>query len=373
MKKLIILTSLFAISACTTGNENKHNFQQESFESNKLITSMVQKTDSAHTLDDVRFTSSDTDNYFTFNLDKHGKIREFMLVDKISGEDKVKYQRYADQNVFGNIGNFYKYDPKKGDLARILENKYTGSSINKDSIEEIKIALQNIILDLLKEGKITRAEAITAGNYIHKINHESRGMETEKQTKEIEILSFGKDKNLKYSDFGFLKKSTIRDSYRSEDITSFFGGYNSKNITKEKNKKNLVFNGKAVGFVKNKNYSSEPLMLSDDNAKFTFDINNQSETLSMKFDNWYNVEVKKDNSSPNSNSIKFLDGGKEIDDRYKFTSKVNEEQKDFNGKFDTSYYGDDNRPTEVVGNVSYEKSDIGDEKIFKASFGGKIN
>lgn len=373
MRNFVILTSLFAICACTTGNENKRNFQEESFESNKIITSMIQKTDSSHNLDDVQFKSNDTDNYFSFNLDKHGKIREL----KISGENEIKYQRYADQNIFGNIGNFYKYDPKKGDLARILKDKYEGSSINKNSIEEIKIALQNIILDLLKENKITRAEAITAGNYIHKINNESRGMEREKQTKEIEILSFGKDKNLKYSDFGFLKKSTIRDSYRSEDITSFSGGYNSKIITKEKIKKNLVFNGKAVGFVKNKNYSSEPLMLSDDNAKFTFDINNQSETLSMKFDNWYNVEVKKDNSSPNSNSIKFSDGGKEIDDRYKFTSKVNEEQKDFinksNGKFDTNYYGDNDRPSEIVGNISYEKSDVGDEKIFKASFGGKIN
>lgn len=379
MKKLIILTSLFAIYACTTGNENERNIQESltPFDSNGIITGMIQNTDTEHTLDDARFTYENENNYFTFNLDENGKINELRVVDKTTGKDIETYQRYSDQNKFISQDKlFYKYDPKKGDIPH-LKDKYTGSSVNEDSLEKLKTALKNEITKLKEDNKITPSEALHANKLIEELNDKSLGMKTEPYKEEVSISSFGKDINLKYSDFGFIKKSTIRRLHKFEEFNVFSGGYNSKNIDKSKITNNLIFKGKAVGLFQNKHSSGETdsLNLVDENATFTFNTDKQSETLNMSFKDWYDVEVKKDNSSENSNSIKFSDIGKTIKGKFKFTNKVNEEQKDFinksNGRFETNYYGDKNKPSEIVGNISYKEDSGNDTKVFKAAFGGK--
>ena len=376
MKSLIILTSLLAVYACTTGTENGYNFL-EPYESNKIITGMLQKTNTSHTLDDVRFKSNTGDNYFSFNLDEKGRIKELKIVDKTTGIEN--YQRYGDQNVFG-IKNktFYKYDPKNGDIVH-LKDKYKGSSINKNSLKELKDALKNEVAKLRDNNEITHAEAINTTKLIEELNDKSIGMQTEKQIKEIEIASLSEDNlNLKYSDFGVITETIKRGSENFISKEYYSGGYNSKNIEKQKIKTNFEFKGKAIGLIQNKHISgkTDHLDLSDNNATFTFNPDKQTETLNMSFSNWYDVEVKKDNT--NSNNIKFSQNGKNIDNKFKFNEeyKTNfikqDENKDLTGKFDTNYYGDNNKPIEIVGSVSYGEDSGSNTKIFNAGFGANV-
>ena len=102
---------------------------------------------------------------------------------------------------------------------------------------------------------------------------------------------------------------------------------------------------------------------------------NGRETLSAKFDNWYDVTVVNNfNYGNRIESVKF-DGGDNISDE-KFKLKHTGNVGTHGAYFESGYFGDDGKPSEAVALFQYQQNvnpadhDNGNVNLFMG-FGGK--
>lgn len=186
---------------------------------------------------------------------------------------------------------------------------------------------------------------------------------TQKEVHKSKLILLGKEHKLQYADFGYIENTPIVSGESEISREYLTGGYTIMEIEPNEMSGEMTFTGTAVATMWNDatgNYKN----LRDDNATLTF--NNGSESLEMKFKDWYNVKIKDD-------TIKFE--GDVTDSRFAFTT-ANDTTK---GKFDwgANYYGD-GKPEEATANFGYSEGEYIDDdnttlKGFTGSFGGKIN
>ena len=125
----------------------------------------------------------------------------------------------------------------------------------------------------------------------------------------------------------------------------------------------MNFKGHVVGTVQPKSGDGDGLPLGGD---ATLNFNNGIETLSLAFDNWYNVRIEKNGAQGN---IYFTNGDVITNDEYKFATgnelttenflngnyegKVVEDDVSHYGKIDINYYGNGGKPVEATGVLQY--------------------
>ena len=212
------------------------------------------------------------------------------------------------------------------------------------------------------------------------------------------------DMKLAYSDFGLLnmessEKFMTRDNAEAyKEISVFAGGYDAKKIDAAMLvNEEMTFKGKAIGgvnfdesdnWIDNQNVVSDTLLLTscdDENAELIF--SKGKETLSAKFDNWYDVEMTTEIGKDNG-TLKFTNGAKVqgtekvAAENFKFRGQDTYEVKDFKGNqmikafgpdhvvieqgTDISgtstgsahigYYGDGGIPSEATGYIMYSEN-----------------
>lgn len=199
----------------------------------------------------------------------------------------------------------------------------------------------------------------------------------------VSVDTYGRDFDLTYSDFGLLTGNITttttgpdgaENTVVQKQYEPFAGGYTNKEIAYNDIKNietEYVFNnGRAIGSVKARDGSDDLSLRGTANLRFHVDDTGPTETLNMKFSNWYNVTIVKDADNAD---IQFSANGAQIKDVYRFTSADANDGEfstsdflngDYNGtivtdnnapygKLDIKYYGDDNRPTEATGVMKY--------------------
>lgn len=386
MKKYNILTMCFLLIACASGGNNTINNTKHKVlttkQSNEIITGIEGKDSNSDeiSLESVRFTSSDSiienqNNYISFKLNKNGKIEELKAVDSDgteinSGMDSDilnSSKRIKDSNIFISTLSVFEFLPAESGIDLIKNESVTYAYTLEKLKEELKKKVEN--------KNPTEQEKKDAFDKIEALTSESLGIKKDKKHKlKIEQEMYGKYVGLKYSDFGFLNREfkEQKDNGDSEIIdnksglTLIAGGFQERNIDKAIIQEKVVFNGKAVGVIKNKNFADGNLNLVDGKTELTFDPSNSSEKLKISFSNWYDLEVNKD--SLNSKTIKFTNSkGNQIDSKFQLDENVPDNIE----KFETKYYGINGTVLESVGYLEYKKESAGTEKILKISFGAK--
>lgn len=202
----------------------------------------------------------------------------------------------------------------------------------------------------------------------------------------MSIETYGRSVGLKYSDFGaFVGKMHETDSNGNTEsgmqYEGFAGGYVNKEIKVANMTGKMDFSGRVIGTVQPKSEEGDNLRL-DGNA--TLNFNNGTETLSLAFDNWYDVKIEKNG---NQGDILFTNGDVITNDEYKFAAgnelktdnfingnyegKVVEDGVSHYGKIDINYYGNADKPTEATGVLQYvEHLQTGGGVRANMAFGG---
>lgn len=197
---------------------------------------------------------------------------------------------------------------------------------------------------------------------------------TNKESNEwhMDYISYAKDLNLKYADFGVLKTDLQELGYGIRYVP-FAGGYENKKVATERmidlaQANDITFTGIAQGDVTyNEGNKDIPLAggLKDENATLVFDQNGV-QTLTANFDNWYNVQAIK--SADGTNQFKIIGGTGGDDARFHMSSSstglIDEEFRpveDTPGAtevmaFKTGYYGDNDTPSEATALMQYQYS-----------------
>ncbi len=193
----------------------------------------------------------------------------------------------------------------------------------------------------------------------------------------VAIETYGRDIGLKYSDFGAFV-GVINGDATNE---GFAGGYTTKevkDISKISGEMNFV--GSVVGTVQPKSGDGDGLPL---DGVATLNFNNDTEILSLVFDNWYDVKIEK---TGDQGDIHFTNGDVITNDEYKFAAgnelktdnflngnyegKVVEDGVAHYGKIDINYYGNNDKPVEATGILQYvEKRPTGDGVRANMAFG----
>lgn len=199
---------------------------------------------------------------------------------------------------------------------------------------------------------------------------------------------FGKEQGMKFADFGYFENEFEEDGEHISQNIAIAGGYETNIVEPQKT---MTFKGRAVGGVKtehNYNGTKEDPLLLDTTAELQFNAEDKSETLTMNFDNWYNVTLQTNryNTAEQTTSITF-DGGDNIaSDEHKFqtvttdnkTFELHEANIGVNGMHgfaEATYYGK-GEPSEVTGIVAVrETTNAGTgnpvrETTFNVAFGG---
>jgi DNA polymerase elongation subunit (family B) len=202
----------------------------------------------------------------------------------------------------------------------------------------------------------------------------------------MSIETYGRSVGLKYSDFGaFVGKMHETDSNGNTEsgmqYEGFAGGYVNKEIKVANMTGKMDFSGRVIGTVQPKSEEGDNLRL-DGNA--TLNFNNGTETLSLAFDNWYDVKIEKNGTQ---GDIHFTNGDVITNDEYKFAAgnelktdnfingnyegKVVEDGVSHYGKIDINYYGNADKPTEATGVLQYvEHLQTGGGVRANMAFGG---
>ena len=363
-KTFIYLTSILALSACAGGGAN-NNIQsltpeqiKEIKESNEKITGMLYNNNDLK-LGTVKFEIFvPRQGYYSFKLDQDGKITGL----KSKYDDEKLYKRKGDSNRFVYSNPYFVFDKTKTDIELLKDIPYLESSSLEELRTKLKLEVKKMNIKPSKKRDIIKQ--IEESNFEKSVYTDSKIITTK---------MYGKEVGLKYSDFGIIKENSEKRyndgtviEYDNKDYYNVFTGYANKNINKENIKDTLTFKGKSVGVVENYNTVAS-LDLVDNNATLTFDSNNETETLNMSFNNWYDVKVSKYYDINDANFTFSNPNNNTIDENFKFDTT-----KDNINYLRTEYYGDDKtKPSEVVGDVFYREGDYyTDRKEFKASFGG---
>ena len=187
-----------------------------------------------------------------------------------------------------------------------------------------------------------------------------------------EYVSYAEQVGLKYSDFGVLKadlaSAGLAEFQDGEPffLTPFMGGYDIKNVNNEQmanlaQENNIVFTGIAKGQVSYHDWDiggDIPLEggLYDENATLTF-AQDGSQTLAADFTNWAKIEAQQ--AENDKLSFKVVESYIPEDSKYYINTDVsNLDNGDMSGEHNmamqTGYYGDNNIPSEAVGLVQYQ-------------------
>jgi len=216
----------------------------------------------------------------------------------------------------------------------------------------------------------------------------------QKEAMNIDNLSvYGKSAGLRYSDFG-----RVVGTYNVGDLSIdrkyvFAGGYDIKQVDKDRIESEMNFSGKAVGNVvyhrtseTDNSIEHSYLDLESNDVKLNF--NNGTETLTMKFPNWYDVKVVQNKNG--DGTITFANGDRISDSKYKFDKNEYSLRDDDianghvgGGVLEAKYYGDNFVPTEVAGKVDFLQQNwkndnesgkelYNEEKYFMSAFGGTV-
>ena len=208
------------------------------------------------------------------------------------------------------------------------------------------------------------------------------------------IETYGEETGNRYSDFGLFIVSAnkyVNDELKEqqENREPFAGGYNDKKIV-DLPSESMNFTGKAIGGIQGKDDDVD--LQVETVATLAFNGSTQNQTLSMNFDNWYNVTVDK---NLNSDQLKFTFDGTVADDNYALNGMgtghkevVIENPGNYNGtgydnssltngKLQINYYGDNGNPEEFVGVTQYVETiqpanelSNGSDVRMNVSFGG---
>lgn len=197
--------------------------------------------------------------------------------------------------------------------------------------------------------------------------------------------SKAKNSGLSYSDFGTVHIDGMEGFLPVNETFVFAGGMDAKRI---KNKDaiqgdvqgDITFAGNAIATVIHQDYTGEERV---ENTK-TFDgsanlvFNSGAETLTTKFDNWYDVTVTS-NANKNNYNITFENNTMSDEDKnyYQFNNDATYTVSDFvggnkstgsYGAVDIGYYGDNGVAEEATGYVAYGKN-IDTNKELNAQIG----
>lgn len=173
---------------------------------------------------------------------------------------------------------------------------------------------------------------------------------------------------LKYADFGLLRLNSTQPGFEFEELMPYAGGYEAKRINKSDIDETVVFNGHIIGQV----FGEQKVELSDKNAQFVFDKASGSETLSASFDNWYDVNiVKNDNGITFGLSGDAKDGPTLSAPSANLQSGTTPDGNEIIG-FDTAYYGDNKKPSEATALFQYsQEQSAGNYTHVHIGFGGR--
>lgn len=200
------------------------------------------------------------------------------------------------------------------------------------------------------------------------------------------VETYGHETGNRYSDFGrFIAEL---EKYENDvfiepqnSYEPFAGGYKDKLVVPSES---MNFTGKAIGTIKGKNENLGDLR-AEGTATLEFNGANQNQTLSMQFDNWYNVTIDK---NMNNDQLKFTFDGTVADNNYALadmasthkevtiTNPGNYSGQGYDnsltkGKLQINYYGDNGNPEEFVGVTQYVESIPNEGEIrVNLGFGG---
>lgn len=190
------------------------------------------------------------------------------------------------------------------------------------------------------------------------------------------VNSYAKNLGLSYADFGVITTSdgsTYNGQLLDNVAIPYAGGYMVKNIDKTTVTDSITFNGTAAGMVEAPNSVGGRMDIRDDNA--TLVLASGSETLSAKFDNWYNVTVVNNfNYGNRIGSVTFYGGDNISDEKFELAQTGNVGTQ--GAYFESGYFGDDGKPSEAVALFQYQQNvkpsdrDNGNVNLFMG-FGGK--
>ena len=307
----------------------------------------------SYRLDSVRFWAADDidENYYvTFDVDDNGKI-----IKVLEHED----EKVAELERDGDYSNVFSLKEKA--VYKFQPTGYT--SPVTDSLNAVPKDANTLIAAIQKKAALNKDQE---AELINLINSSDDWKDDKNWTKETHKQKYELKGNLKYADFGYV---VINDS----DSSVMAGGYRTEdgkitNIDRTNfNDKNMTFHGTAYGAVgysykddtDTPRYKSKQIQ-TDENATVLM-FNNGQEKLTMPFNEYYTVNVNKNNDKYN---IEF--NGTPADGDFVFENTANN---DANVRID--YYGaDKSNPDEAVGTVYYERNDKnGFNHEFQAAFG----
>ncbi len=362
MKKYLVLTSVLALAACGGGSGGggagapagvRAAVDPSAVQSNSAITSMASeilvasdgsapvlniarsgsvvhngKTYTSYRLDDVNFrvATGANDANLKFHMDNIGKIDSLVMN---VGTGNQYMDRRGDTNEFRGI--VYEYvvlnapddqhmdDPSYNDADTKVRLVYSPSNDLTDYS----------VLTAAAQGKCPAGKSCRWDRIDQAFRVSSEGTDFKySDFGKLETDNFGKYKGVTAENLETSKtQKTIAGSdghvttdFKTEwsDLAydngyeTFAGGYAA---LQKRPTNTMEFTGKATGSVyatDMDSHADEHLALQDNNASLVFTVNSNgssTETLSMAFDNWYDVTVTKTNATDgtSTNQIVFND------------------------------------------------------------------
>lgn len=389
MKKIAILTSILALTACGGGSapimpdapvmpDSGMRVSDDAIESNELITSMASEIliaqDGtlpniirpahivhrgnkylAYHLDDAKFfdnTMESTDEYISFGIDENtGEINNISYHLKDFDES---IDRNPNSSIFTE--HVYKYKVQLDNGLNDGKPYYTdslpvlpdGQQYTKEQIiEAFKDKYDGQTLDDIIE-KVESMDELIAIEYVH----------------DHVIDLYGKllpnSHKLKYSDFGYItilaKEINQEGDGTGDDNSVVFGGYEVQQIKNPEQLHDLEFSGKAIAALGRQGGNGNTTIATDDTAaKLTVDEHGV-QTLIMPFNDYYTIQVVKPQNCDetitwqgSTNVGHELDANQSVDNQH----------------VEIQYYGNNKKPTEAVGGVFFQNNNT----EFNGAFG----
>lgn len=344
--------------------------------------------DENNNIDGVEITKNkDMASELNYTSSRDGNTNEFKTSQKIYRYGINSTHYYG--TFIDSLTELTPQEQSEKLKARVDELAKTGV-YEGDAVDDTKKAI-DIALGLLQDNSLeveVTHEEVDVGENSNKFIFYSLDYTKDETTT---YTSYAKDMKLVYSDFGTLAKNStfskpVLEGLKEETFV-FAGGYEGKKIEVADLSEDLTFEGRAVGAVNvaygdnlnsDNDYSLSPLSL-DGKATLTFKKATGQQTVSAKFNNWYDVTAE---AAANGNPDKLIlnnwkDGT--VDD-YKFRDQTEYVVNDFTtakqlaagpntaieagpgdhsdpafGALNIGYYGDKGIPSEATGYIYYEE------------------
>ena len=401
MKKLAILTSVLALTACGGGSgsapimpdapvvpdvpampDSGMRVSDDAIESNELITSMASEIliaqDGtlpniirpahivhrgnkylAYHLDDAKFfdnTMESADEYISFGIDENtGEINNMSYHWKENDNDVVEsIDRNPNSSIFTE--HVYKYKVQLDD----------GKTYYTDSLPVLPDGQQyekEQIIDAFKDAYDGEVNESTLDKIIAKVESTDELIATEYVHDHVIDLhgkSLPNSHKLRYSDFGYTtilaKEVNQEGDGTGDDNSVVFGGYEVQQIKNPEQLHDLEFSGKAIAALGKKHGNGNTTIATNDTAaKLTVDEHGV-QTLIMPFNDYYTIKVVK---PQNGDETITWQGSTNVGHELAANQSVD------NQHVEIQYYGNNKKPTEAVGGVFFQNNNT----EFNGAFG----